>query len=291
MQITQTFSAQSKLALLYQSEYAAEDAVKSIAGFPDIEVIELKAVDGTILYSTRNIKIEATETVTHESTSIDIFENDREWIFSAPVLSKGDSDEELTDIYQDDEQAQTLLGYVTLSMSKKTLHLMQKRTYQTSFIVAFAIAILIILTLYRISRRLTRPVEQLALVMGQAEEGNTSIRATLEGQPDVARMQHAFNTMMDGIENREAELKQAHDKALETARVKGEFVANVTHELRTPLNAVLGMMDLLSETRLNARQAEYIDIAKNSGENLLDLIEDILDFSKMESGNMDINLK
>ena len=127
--------------------------------------------------------------------------------------------------------------------------------------------------------------------MGQAEEGNTSIRATLEGQPDVARMQHAFNTMMDGIENREAELKQAHDKALETARVKGEFVANVTHELRTPLNAVLGMMDLLSETRLNARQAEYIDIAKNSGENLLDLIEDILDFSKMESGNMDINLK
>ena len=50
MQITQTFSAQSKLALLYQSEYAAEDAVKSIAGFPDIEVIELKAVDGTILY-------------------------------------------------------------------------------------------------------------------------------------------------------------------------------------------------------------------------------------------------
>lgn len=291
MQITQTFSAQSKLALLYQSEYAAEDAVKSIAGFPDIEVIELKAVDGTILYSTRNIKIEATETVTHESTSIDIFENDREWIFSAPVLSKGDSDEELTDICQDDEQAQTLLGYVTLSMSKKTLHLMQKRTYQTSFIVAFAIAILIILTLYRISRRLTRPVEQLALVMGQAEEGNTSIRATLEGQPDVARMQHAFNTMMDGIENREAELKQAHDKALETARVKGEFVANVTHELRTPLNAVLGMMDLLSETRLNARQAEYIDIAKNSGENLLDLIEDILDFSKMESGNMDINLK
>ncbi|MEZ0150915.1 MAG: EAL domain-containing protein [Candidatus Reddybacter sp.] len=53
----------------------------------------------------------------------------------------------------------------------------------------------------------------------------------------------------------------------------------------------MGMMDLLSETRLNARQSEYIDIAKNSGENLLDLIEDILDFAKMESGNMDINLK
>ena len=291
IQITQTFAGQSKLALLYQSEYAAQDAVKSIAGFPDIEVVQLKSVDGTVLYSSRNIQKKTTKTIIHEGASISIFENDEEWIFSSAVFSEAGFDEELSDIYQDAEKANTLLGYVTLSMSKKTLDLMQWRTYQTSFIVAFAIAILIILALLRISKRITKPVEQLALVMGQAEQGNTSIRATLEGQPDVAKMQHAFNTMMEGIERKEEELKTAHDKALETARVKGEFVANVTHELRTPLNAVLGMMDLLSETRLNARQAEYIDIAKNSGENLLNLIEDILDFSKMESGNMDVHLK
>ena len=291
LQITQTFASQSKLALLYQSEYAAQDAVKSIAGFPDIEVIQLKAADGAVLYNTRDIPAKTTETTTETDTTIKVFEDSNEWIFSAPVFSEAGFDEEFTDIYQETEETSTLLGYVTLSMSKKTLHLMQRRTYQTSFIVAFAIAILIIATLFRISRRVTRPVEQLALVMGQAEQGNTAIRATLEGQPDVAKMQHAFNTMMEGIESREDELQSAHDKALETARVKGEFVANVTHELRTPLNAVLGMMDLISETRLNARQSEYIDIAKNSGENLLELIEDILDFSKMESGNMDIHLK
>ncbi|RLA41262.1 MAG: diguanylate phosphodiesterase [Gammaproteobacteria bacterium] len=291
MQITQTFARQSKLALLYQSEYAALDAVKSIAGFPDIEVIELKAADGTVLYRIRDIDRPTAEPVIHNNSTIDIYEDEIEWVFSAPVFSDANFDEELTDIYQEAEGVNTLLGYVTLSMSKKTLHLMQQKTYQISFIVAFVIAVLIIIVLYRISKRITKPVEQLALVMAQAEEGNTSIRATLEGQPDVAKMQHAFNTMMDGIEHREEDLKTAHDKALETARVKGEFVANVTHELRTPLNAVLGMMDLLSETRLNARQAEYIDIAKNSGENLLDLIEDILDFAKMESGNMDVNLK
>ena len=291
LQITQTFASQSKLALLYQSEYAAQDIVKSIAGFPDIEVIQLKAADGTVLYNTRDIPVETQEKVIQKNTEINIFEDSTEWIFLAPVFSEAGFDEEFIDIYQDADEKSTLLGYVTLSMSKKTLHLMQRRTYQTSFIVAFAIAILVIATLVRISRRVTRPVEQLALVMGQAEQGNTSIRATLEGQPDVAKMQHAFNTMMEGIERREDELQSAHDKALETARVKGEFVANVTHELRTPLNAVLGMMDLISETRLNARQSEYIDIAKNSGENLLELIEDILDFSKMESGNMDIQLK
>ncbi|OUS09185.1 hypothetical protein A9Q90_04220 [Gammaproteobacteria bacterium 54_18_T64] len=291
MQITQTFAGQSKLALLYQSEYAAQEVVKSIAGFPDIEVIELKAVDGNILYSARDTDSEPLDDIAHDGATIKVVENGSDWVFSSPVFSEVGFDEELTAIYQDPEDAKTLLGYVTLSMSKDTLHLMQRGTYQTSFIVSFAIAALIIFSLFQISKRVTRPVKQLALVMGEAEKGNTAIRATLDGQPDVAKMQYAFNAMMDGIELREEELKTAHDKALETARVKGEFVANVTHELRTPLNAVLGMMDLLSETRLNSRQSEYIDIAKNSGENLLDLIEDILDFSKMESGNMDIKLK
>ncbi|OUS14041.1 hypothetical protein A9Q89_00780 [Gammaproteobacteria bacterium 53_120_T64] len=291
MQITQTFAGQSKLALLYQSEYAAQEVVNSIAGFPDIEVIELKAADGSILYRAVDIYSEPLSTPPHDDAAMMVVESDSDWVFSSPVFSAIGFDEELTDIYQDPDDAKALLGYVTLSMSKDTLHLMQRGTYQTSFIVSFAIAALIILSLFQISKRVTRPVKQLALVMGEAEKGNTSIRATLEAQPDVAKMQYAFNTMMDGIELREEELKNAHDKALETARVKGEFVANVTHELRTPLNAVLGMMDLLSESRLNSRQAEYIDIAKNSGENLLDLIEDILDFSKMESGNMDVNLK
>jgi len=291
LQITQTFATQSKLALLYQSEYAAQDAVKATAGFPDIDVLQLKAADGTMLYHRRDIPREAAERLIDTETNIEVFENSHEWIFTAPVFFEASFDEEFSDFYLDKDESTTLLGYVTLSMSKKTLHLMQYRTYQTSFIVAFAIAILIISTLYLISRRVTKPFEQLAVVMGKAEQGNTAIRATLEGQPDVAKMQHAFNTMMDGIESREEELQSAHDKALETARVKGEFVANVTHELRTPLNAVLGMMDLLSETRLNTSQLEYIDIAKSSGENLLELIEDILDFSKMESGNMDVNRK
>ena len=291
LQITQTFANQSKLALLYQSEYAAQDAVKSILGFPDIEVIQLKATDGTVLYSALETQVETKKHPAQPGSIVTIFEDDKQWVFSSPVFSEAHFDDEFTHLTQDGSEANVLLGYVTLSMSKKTLHLMQYKTYQVSFIVSFAIALLIIFALYRISKRVTRPVKQLALVMGQAEKGNTAIRATLEGQPDVAKMQHAFNAMMDGIECREEDLKTAHDKALETARAKGDFVANVTHELRTPLNAVLGMMDLLSETRLNSRQAEYIDIAKNSGENLLDLIEDILNFSKMESGNMDVVLK
>jgi signal transduction histidine kinase len=79
-------------------------------------------------------------------------------------------------------------------------------------------------------------------------------------------------------------LQRARDAAVETARLKGEFAANVTHELRTPMNGVLGLLDLLSDGKLNARQAEYVDLARKSAEGLLGLVDNILDFSKNDSG-------
>ena len=115
-----------------------------------------------MLYNTRDIDRESAETITHKETNIRVFENSNEWLFLAPVFFEAGFDEEFSDIYQDADESSTLLGYVTLSMSKKTLHFMQRRTYQTSFIVAFTLAILIIATLFRISRRVTKPFEQLS---------------------------------------------------------------------------------------------------------------------------------
>ncbi|WP_256361397.1 sensor histidine kinase, partial [Methylomonas koyamae] len=90
--------------------------------------------------------------------------------------------------------------------------------------------------------------------------------------------------MMQVLETREELLEQARDKALESARLKGEFAANVSHELRTPLNAVLGMLELLQDMGLTPKQLEYSTVARNAGEALLKLIEDILDFSRIEAG-------
>lgn len=84
-------------------------------------------------------------------------------------------------------------------------------------------------------------------------------------------------------------LEQRTREALEATRVKGEFLANVSHELRTPLNAILGMAGMLSRTSLDAQQRRYVNISQGSAESLLTLINDVLDFSKLEAGKYDLH--
>ncbi|PYQ28651.1 MAG: hypothetical protein DMF56_15575 [Acidobacteria bacterium] len=94
-------------------------------------------------------------------------------------------------------------------------------------------------------------------------------------------------TQRKGIEE---DLSRARDAAIESARSKSEFLANVSHEIRTPLNGVLGMTELLLHTPLAPEQREYAEAIRSSGETLLAIVNDVLDLARIEAGKMTVEM-
>lgn len=86
------------------------------------------------------------------------------------------------------------------------------------------------------------------------------------------------------------QLEAAREAALESSRLKSEFIANLSHEIRTPMNGLLGMTDLLGDTSLSGEQTELLRTIRSCGENLLSLLNDLLDFSKVEAGKMTVEV-
>ncbi|MEO0469989.1 MAG: response regulator [Bacteroidota bacterium] len=83
-------------------------------------------------------------------------------------------------------------------------------------------------------------------------------------------------------------LRIARDEAESAAKARSEFLSTMSHEIRTPLNAIIGLTGLLGETKLNSEQHDFIETVRMSGESLLAIINDILDYSKIESGNLEL---
>ena len=104
--------------------------------------------------------------------------------------------------------------------------------------------------------------------------GNTTISPLVPGKDEIARIGQKVFDLFQRIE--------------ETAKAKSEFLASMSHEIRTPMNGVMGMLRLLLKSDLTKTQYHHAQIAQNSADSLLTLIDDILDFSKVEAGKLDV---
>lgn len=290
--ITENFGRQSTLALLYHSADNASEGIATTLAFPDM--VEVSITDANHKPLIKQAKQKTDNPLDKEFKSGTLSrstleeESDQAWRFGAPVYDSQPDAPDTEGIFGGPKREPKLLGYVHIIMSKATLNKLTQSLLVGNLVISLSFAVVLLGLMRLLARHMINPLNALSDLMRRAEAGESGMRAAPHGPRDLIDMALAFNKMMNVLEEREAELKQSRDKAVNMALMKAQFAATVSHEVRTPLNGVVGMLDMLKEMNLTKRQQECVDVAWSSSRTLIELINNILDFSKMEAGKLEL---
>lgn len=202
-------------------------------------------------------------------------------------------------------EGQRVVARVELLGSLKQIEALSARALRDSLAVLLLVLAVSVTLTWRVLHRLLVPVAELGALMRRlAADTRLSERVRPDGGTEIADLGRGFNTLIDTIQARDAELEQyrgnlerlvdARTRALERAiadareanRSKSAFLARMSHEIRTPMNAIVGLGRLLQRSPLSRPQRDQIDKLLASSQSLLGVIDDVLDYSRIEAGKL-----
>ncbi|WP_310494864.1 sensor histidine kinase [Dechloromonas sp.] len=173
-----------------------------------------------------------------------------------------------------------LLDHIAESLTSTGIGLWTSTLLMVAIVIGIAIWMAGLLT-----RRIT------AMITGihAFQEGDLKHRLDAGSSDEMGELSRSFNRMADSVEESFNRLEEARKKAEEASRQKSAFLATMSHELRTPLNGILGFAELLKGELESPEHRGYVEIIEQSGGHLLNLVNEILDLAKIESGEMRFN--
>ncbi|MGO2437875.1 MAG: two-component sensor histidine kinase BarA, partial [Serratia proteamaculans] len=203
------------------------------------------------------------------------------------------------------------LGYVAIELDLQSVRLQQYKEVFVSTLLLLLCMCIAILFAYRLMRDVTGPIRNMVNTVDRIRRGQLDSRVEGFMLGELHMLKNGINSMamsltayheemqqnidqatsdlretLEQMEIQNVELDLAKKRAQEAARIKSEFLANMSHELRTPLNGVIGFTRQMLKTEMSVTQTDYLQTIERSANNLLTIINDVLDFSKLEAGKL-----